>query len=190
MEKGLEYTIEYFKKCLMSDECIDVVESQEWSDDAWLQNQQDREFIKNSGYVVINQGCGEGTAVGGNLSTFTLLEGTDYMPSLNNSILLIEDDNLIEDYFSYEFDRNLQSLIQQRDFRFVKGILIGRFQKACNINLDVLKKIISSKKELNGIPVIYGVDFGHTTPNMTLPIGGTIKICASEDEINISIIKH
>lgn len=190
MKKGLDYTIDYFKKCLMSDDVIDIEPSTEWSDDPWFQNQEDRIFIENQDYIIINEGCAEGISIGGNLCTLNLLQGTDYMPSLENSILLIEDDNLIEEYFAYEFDRNLQSLVHQKDFKGVKGIIIGRFQKACNINLEKLKKIISSKKELSEIPIIYGVDFGHTTPIITFPIGGSIKVKAENNKVKLSIIKH
>ena len=42
----------------------------------------------------------------------------------------------------------------------------------------LLRKIIKTKKELDGIPVISNADFGHTTPIATFPIGGTAKISA------------
>ena len=43
------------------------------------------------------------------------------MPNLNNAILFIEDDNLLGKSFPYEFDRNLQSLVQTVGFENVKG---------------------------------------------------------------------
>ena len=78
------------------------------------------------------------------------------------------------------FLRNLQAIAYQPDFQNVKGILIGRFQKASAINKDILAHIISSIPQLRNIPIIANLDFGHTTPLLTLPIGGTAEICNNE----------
>ncbi|MGQ0515407.1 LD-carboxypeptidase, partial [Bacillus sp. D-CC] len=56
MEKGLEYTTDYFLKCLTSNETIEVLPSEIWSDDSWYIDQENREFIKNEGYVSIHEG--------------------------------------------------------------------------------------------------------------------------------------
>ena len=93
MLKGNEYTIEYFKKCLMSEEPYDIVQSKEWSDDSWYKDQENRKFLRNEGCKVINSGSAEGTVLGGNLCTFNLLQGTKYMPNLKDSILFLEDDD-------------------------------------------------------------------------------------------------
>ncbi|OGM11383.1 peptidase S66 [Candidatus Woesebacteria bacterium RBG_16_34_12] len=182
----LDYTIEYFKQCLMSDKPFDVIPSQQWSDDEWYKYQDDRHLINNSGFLVINNGEAEGIILGANLCTFNLLQGTEYMPSLKNTILFIEDDY---ESVPHTFDRNLQSLIHQPGFDGVKGIVIGRFQRASNMTDNLLKQIIENKKELNPLPVIANIDFGHTDPKITFPIGGHCKITASGDP-KITIIKH
>ena len=46
MEKGLGYTTDYFLKCLTSNEPIEVLPSETWSDDSWYIDQENREFIK------------------------------------------------------------------------------------------------------------------------------------------------
>ena len=45
-------------------------------------DQENREFIKNEGYVSIQEGEAMGDIIGGNMSTFNLLQGTPYMPKL------------------------------------------------------------------------------------------------------------
>lgn len=187
MSKGLEYTIEYFKKCLMEKSFFGVRPSKEWSDDAWYEDQEDRKFIKNRGFMVINEGEAEGTTIGGNLCTFNLLQGTEFMPSLKNSILFIEDD---EESKPQHFDRDLQSLIHLPDFNGVKGIVIGRFQKASGMADDLLIKIIKTKKELENIPVVAGVDFGHTTPRITFPVGGKARLLAHKNDVKLEILEH
>lgn len=190
MLKGLDYTIEYFEKCFMRNEPFEVISSEKWSDDRWFLNQEKREFFNNKGCFVINEGEVEGIIIGANLCTFNLLQGTEFMPNFKNSILFIEDDDMAGDLMAVEFDRNLQSLIHQPGFLGVKGIVIGRFQKTGNIERDKLVKIIKTKQELENIPVVYGVDFGHTTPQITFPIGGTAKLLAKKGEIKLEIIKH
>ena len=109
------------------------------------------------------------------------------MPSLKNSILFLEDDETSK---SYDFDRNLQSLIHLPDFGGVRGIVIGRFQKASKMTNDLLIQIVKTKKELDNIPVVANVDFGHADPKITFPIGGIAKINVDKSKSIIEIEKH
>ena len=59
------------------------------------------------------------------------------MPDLEDKVLFIEDDNIVGDLFSYEFDRNLQSLLQVKGAEKIKGIVFGRFSDGCNMNADI-----------------------------------------------------
>jgi len=180
MKLGCDYTLEYFKKCLMEDKPFVVEPSAEWSDDEWYKDQAAREFIKNPGGFVIHEGEADGTLIGGNICTLNLLQGTEFMPPLDNSILFIEDDY---ESLPHTFERDLQSLIHLPEFSGVKGIVIGRFQKASQMKRKLLEKIINTKKELVNIPVIADVDFGHTSPMITFPIGGKVRISGSKIEI-------
>ena len=187
MKKGFEYELEHFIKMFFEDKPIEIKSSEEWSNDPWFMDQENRVFIKNDGMFVINEGKAEGTIVGGNLCTLNLLHGTEYMPDLKDSILFLEDDGMADKAFMWEFDRNLQSLIMQKDFDKVKGIVLGRAEKNCDMTKDKWIKIIKTKKELDNIPVIAGADFGHTTPIFTFPVGGYVKLDARNGEINLSI---
>jgi len=187
MKKGCEYSLEYFKKCLFEKSSFSISPSKDWSDDEWYLNQEKRDFIKNKGYWIINEGSATGKILGGNLCTLNLLQGTEFMPSLNNSILFIEDD---EETNRVLFDRDLQSLIHQRDFSKVKAVVIGRFQKKSKVTRAILTKIIKTKKELEKLPVIANVNFGHTTPIITFPIGGTANLVAKNNKVKLEILEH
>jgi muramoyltetrapeptide carboxypeptidase LdcA involved in peptidoglycan recycling len=179
--------VDYFKKCIMDVQPFAITSSKYWSDDRWFQNQQDRSFIPNEGFLVINEGQAEGKLLGGNLCTLNLLQGTEYMPSLIDSILLLEDD-----YESkpYSIDRDLQSLIHQPGFEGVRGLVIGRFQNGSEMEPEKLVKIIRSKQELTGIPVIANADFGHTTPQFTFPIGGKGMLAARNGQVRFTVNEH
>lgn len=181
-----EYTLDSFKKCLMSKESFPILPSDQWSDDAWYKDQENRNLITNPGWSVINEGEAEGTILGANLCTFNLLQGTKYFPDLSNSILFLEDDDESSDH---TFDRDLQSLIHLPGFMGVKGIVIGRFQKASRIDINKLKMIIKTKKELERLPVIADVDFGHTDPKITFPIGGTAKLKFG-NSVKLEVVEH
>lgn len=189
MKKGFEeYTLEYIKKMFFDDKEIKIDSSKEWSNDAWFIDQENREFIKNDGMFIINEGEAKGKIVGGNLCTLNLLQGTEFMPSLDeDTILFLEDDGMAERLFMVEFDRNLISLIMQKGFENVKGIVIGRTEKVSEMTNEKWTKIIKTKKELENIPVIAGADFGHTTPLFTFPIGGNARFCAKDGNIDLYI---
>lgn len=186
-KKFLDYTTKYFQKCLMSEEPYEIQPSKKWSDDDWHLDQENRELMDNPGFEVIYKGEAEGEIVGGCLAIFNHLIGTDYMPDLSNKILFIEDD--------FEEDLNdvnclLASLSQQPGFEDVRGIVIGRFQQESDISRDDVRYIIEKNKLISDIPVVYGVDFGHTQPKFTFPIGGEVKMKVTDDNVDIKINKH
>jgi len=182
-----DYTLEYFKKCLMEDKSFEVEPSNSWSDDLWYLDQDKKELINNPGYLIINEGEANGTILGANLCTFNLLQGTKYFPDLEGSVLFLEDDY---ESVPHTFDRDLQSLIHLPDFNKVKGLVIGRFQKKSNMTDDIIKKIIKTKKELDNMPVVANVDFGHSDPKITFPIGGEVRMVIKKGKSTIQIYRH
>ncbi|MBT2662413.1 S66 peptidase family protein [Bacillus sp. ISL-45] len=184
VKHGLEYTLESFLQAVTNDAPYEIVPSNTWSDDAWYLDQENRTFHEQSGYLILQEGEAEGRLIGGNLCTINLLQGSEFMPSIKDSILFIEDD---EESHSRSFDRDLQSLLHLPDADSIKALLIGRFQKNSNITEEALRKIISSKEELRNIPIIANVNFGHVQPLATLPIGAvaTIKAAGGQTEIFI-----
>jgi len=180
-----DYTMDYLKKCLLSNDLIDIKPSENWTDDPLYLDQDKRNPIKNDGWFVINKGKASGTLLGANLCTLNLLHGTEYMPDLKNSVLFLEDDDTSNPLL---FDRDLQSIIHLPNFKGVKGMVIGRFQKTSGMTNEKLIKIIKTKAELKNMPIIANVDFGHTSPIITLPIGGEVSIDANKKSILIT--KH
>lgn len=187
MRMGFEYTSKYFLKALSTDEPFMLLPSVDWSDDPWFIDQEKRVFFTNEGYWVMNPGIAEGRSVGGHARCLAALQGTKYWPTLEDSILLLEEDSETNPPL---FDRHVQSFIQQTDFSGVKGILIGRFQKETNMTRELLAKILHDKRELANIPIIANLNFGHTTPIATMPIGGFIKMKADAKTSSVEITNH
>lgn len=172
-DDNIEYTNNYFEECLMKSEGYIIAPSEQAKE-----------------YHVIQEGFCQGEIVGGNLCTLNLLQGTEFMPDLKGKILFLEDDNIMGDYFTYEFERNLQSLIQTVGFNGVKGIIFGRFDSGCKMDIHTVKRMVSTKKQLKNIPIVFNVDFGHVLPFATFPVGGVAKIKAIGKSVSVEILNH
>lgn len=183
--RHFEYTMESFKACVLSRAPYRILPSPQWSDDRWFLDQEKRTLEENPGWTVFSEGEAEGTLLGANLCTLNLLQGTEYMPDLDGSVLFVEDDCESQ---PHTFDRDLQSLIQQPGFSKVRGMVIGRFQRASRMAPELLAAIVKSKPELSRIPVLAGADFGHTDPKFTFPIGGTVRMKASRSGSSLEIL--
>lgn len=182
-KQNFDFTLKYFKEAFFENGPIEVVPSEKYVDDYWAIKQDEVVLVPNEGWKILNQGQAEGLIIGGNLGTFHLLHGTEYLPDVDeNVILFIEDDR--EDT-PLAFDRNLQSLLHQKFAKHIRGVVIGRCEEKSGMTLDLLKKIVLSKSELKNVPIIAGVDFGHTTPMITFPIGGKATVNASSPSITL-----
>lgn len=171
-DRETEYTRQAFENCVIKDEPVTVVPSEA--------------AVK---YHTIQEGVCEGTIIGGNLCTLNLLQGTPYMPDISDKVLFLEDDNIMGEYFCYEFDRNLESLLQVEGADTIKGIIFGRFDDSCGLSVETITDIIRDKVPSH-IPVIFGADFGHVFPMITFPIGGSVRIRANQDKVEIVIVAH
>jgi muramoyltetrapeptide carboxypeptidase len=179
---GLTETIQSFRHMVMENTPETIWSSSRWNDDDWNNEAERQQGFDNTGLWILSEGACEATIAGGNLSSFKLLQGTEYFPDIDNYLLCLEDDY---EYQIYHFDRDLQSLIHAPWFQRVRGLIIGRFESASQVTQMQLRSMIHAKPELTAIPVIGNVDFGHTNPKITLPIGGKMKLSAHHGQIEI-----
>lgn len=184
-----DYSLKYFQQCLLIDypDSYEVQPTKRWYDFSWNNDESLPQRIwKNSGPRIVQGGSAIGTMIGGNLCSLNLLNGTEYFPKIKGNIILcIEDDSY--DSIPETFERNVQSLMQQPYFHQVRAILIGRFQGKSQATEDVVGDIILSKNINPNIPVIAGLDFGHTDPKFTYPVGGYCHIVAEDDSVKVVI---
>lgn len=181
-----DFSIDFFDKCCVKNDSYELKPSKKWSDDEWYLDQEKRNFIDNEWYWVLNEWSAKWRLIGGHLPCINSLQWSKYWVNYEEkSVLFIEID---EEFGPVIFDRGLQSLIQQKDFNNIKWIVIWRFQKKNNMSRELLEKIIKSKKELDNLPIIANVDFWHTMPFITFPIGWEVEI--NTDNISITILNH
>ncbi|MEV0617450.1 S66 peptidase family protein [Nonomuraea sp. NPDC050404] len=178
MRDHFERTLRWFTDVTFGAEPVELAAAEVWTDDLWFLDQDKREPNDNDGWWPLRPGSARGRIVGGNLATLGLLRGTAFMPSLDGAILLLEDD-----YESHPatFSRNLTSLLQLPDAAGVRGLAIGRFQKATGMTRDLLDHIVGVQPSLAGVPVLGNIDIGHTNPFATIPIGGQAELTVAGD---------
>ncbi|MCL2469127.1 MAG: LD-carboxypeptidase [Alphaproteobacteria bacterium] len=187
MKKGAEYCLDYLHEILFSAATIDYRPSSQWSDDLWYLDQENRNFHDTKGPVVINEGTAQGRLIGGEMTTLQLLLGTPYMPSLADTILALEVTDIPPDNALKLVTRVLESLTQQARFDGVRGIILGRFERMLKIDTQQFVDMVKSHERLKGMPVVCDMDFGHTFPMITLPVGGRVGLNAAYEELGFRI---
>ena len=169
MKELQEYQTASWLKAL-SHTHYELTPSEKWGSNAWYLPDATLTFQPTK-WKVYNHGKATATAIGGNLSTFSLLRGTPYTPKPEEYIFFIEKS---EDGDYFEFDRNLAALLQA--YPNPKAVLIGRFPKECRMTEELLLYILDKYPVLKQIPVMYDLDFAHTQPLFTITIGAKVTV--------------
>lgn len=119
---------------------------------------------------VITAGKTRGRLAGGNLSLLSAMAGTPFAPSFHGKIAFIEDVG----EQPYRIDRMLTQLLQATDLRKAAGIALGVFS-GCQPKGDgpslSLADTLRDRLGSLGMPVLYGIPFGHVDHQATIPVG-------------------
>ncbi|MFC6079845.1 S66 peptidase family protein [Sphaerisporangium aureirubrum] len=187
MRDHFDQILHWFTAVLTGTDPVELTPAETWTDDLWFLDQDKRDPIPGEGWWPIRPGAAEGRIVGGNLCTLNLLQGTPYMPSLDGALLILEDD--FESHPA-TFARDLTSLLQLPDAAGVRGLAIGRFQRASGMTRALLTQIAENQPTLAGLPVLANVDVGHTSPQATFPIGGEAALTVDGARSSLVLLRH
>lgn len=121
--------------------------------------------IKVKSGTIVQSGRCEGVVSGGNLTTLCHLLGTPYAPVFRNHILLLED--VAE--APYKINRKLFQMKLSGCLDGVGGIMLGDFND-CGSRRELIATMKEVFKDMK-IPIMAGFNFGHGTPNLTVPLG-------------------
>lgn len=114
----------------------------------------------------------QGIVVGGNIRCFLKLAGTEYMPELDDKILLLESfQGTVANMETY-----LCQLQQIGAFDKVAGVILGTFtemkEEKCIPTIETLVKRIVGKD----LPIVVTSDIGHGTDSKAIIIGQEIYL--------------
>lgn len=125
-----------------------------------------------------------GKVIGGNLSVIYSIYGTPSLPTLDGTVLLLED----LDEYHYHLDRMLLALDRKGAFKGVKAVLLGQFSDIHDHDTpwgDPIEQTLVKYFEASCIPVLHNLPFGHTARQFPLIIGSHAEI--SEHKISFSL---
>lgn len=132
---------------------------------------------------IIREGNVEGKIIGTNLGSMMYLLGTEYLPDMQDKVLLIESYRTSPN----ECQRRFAHLKQYGMFDKVKGIVVGYnydLQKNGDIYPQMEEILLEYTKEYN-FPIMKCNDFGHKIANSVIPIGVKCKIDTDNNKIEI-----
>ena len=115
--------------------------------------------------VAVRPGAASGPVCGGNLTTLCHLLGTPFETSFRDRILFLED----RGEAPYRIDRMLTQMKLAGCFQRIKGLALGAFTD-CGSQQEVLE-IVENRFGDAGVPILAGVEAGHSDPNLTIPFG-------------------
>ncbi|VVB74655.1 LD-carboxypeptidase [uncultured archaeon] len=185
----LEYTLQSFEKTLMKSNIIGTLKPpSHWTDETLYWDKEDykrpRKLMTNRDWYFIGSGKTTGHLIGGNIDTFVALTGTEFIPKTKGAILLLED-NVLKNQDIRSIVKNLTHIEQTGIFRDINGIILGKFSNCIPQTQRIIESILVNLVNKYNYPIVTEVDFGHTDPKLTLPIGINIEINTKKKKISI-----
>jgi muramoyltetrapeptide carboxypeptidase LdcA involved in peptidoglycan recycling len=136
--------------------------------------ERQRSLLPSPGWQWLRPASAIGRLVGGCTESLQHLRGTRFWPDWHKAIFFFETsedkpspetvDGLLADY------ENMGVLDQ------INGMLVGRPMRYSDDEKRRLHEVILERTRAYNFPIIAEMDFGHTSPQFTLPIGCQAKI--------------
>jgi muramoyltetrapeptide carboxypeptidase LdcA involved in peptidoglycan recycling len=131
--------------------------------------ERQRHLLPSPGWLWLRSGFATGRLIGGCIESLQHLRGTGFWPDWRDAIFFFETsedkpspetvDGILADY------ENMGVLDQ------IKGMLVGRPMRYSEDEKRQLHEVILERTQAHNFPIIAEMDFGHTSPQFTLPIG-------------------
>lgn len=180
-----EYTINWIKKVLFSDEVIgEIPPCKKYTPIEWVKTKPEEIiWTENKGYEVF-QGKGKvhGRLIGGCGGPLRQMMGTCVFPTAEmwkDSIIFLE---CPAPYGGISGLHELRAFAATGMFRLAKGLICTYMD---DNDKKTLTKVIRDEEGLIDFPILLNVDFGHRTPMTILPIGAMAEIDCDKGTFSI-----
>ena len=130
-------------------------------------------------YVV--EGSAQGRSMGTNMSVFSSLTGTPYMPEFNGKVLFCEDTN----ERSVDIERYLDIMTLNGTINQLAGFVFGEFKNRSTSGegKPSIEDVIKEYMVKNAKPSLAMAPFGHGNEQMLIPLNLRVRITESEPYI-------
>ncbi|AQS53594.1 putative murein peptide carboxypeptidase [Jeotgalibaca dankookensis] len=169
-----DYQTDSFLKACASGDAVTISSSTHYSDDLWFLPDRPRNLRMNT-WKTYTGGKTKALSCGGNLNTFIRIQGTPFQHDMDQKLWFVES---AEEHSYQDFASDLSSLLQVATNP--KGLIVGRFPKETGMTEVLLLHILEKYPILKEIPVLYNVNFGHTQPIFTFPLGQEVQLDADK----------
>lgn len=135
--------------------------------------------------TTLQGGLATGRLTGGNLAMVTSTLGTAYEINTQGAILFLEE--IHEE--PYKIDRMLTQLWLAGKLQQAAGIALGNFRDCEPKKQSItepsftLRQVLDDRLKDLGIPVVYGLPFGHVRSKLTIPLGIAAELDATNKRL-------
>jgi muramoyltetrapeptide carboxypeptidase LdcA involved in peptidoglycan recycling len=184
-----DYTESYLLKALCAAQPIGAIQPSTWWTEEFLDWEQKMDLQRpraqqiSDGWSWLKGGRAQGVLIGGCLESLEHLRGTRFWPDWQGAILFFETseerpsparvDSLLMDYENMGVLPRLQ------------GLLVGRPMRYTEQERQQLREVVLERTKAYNFPVITDMDFGHTSPQFTLPLGCQARIDIQQQRFEI-----
>lgn len=193
--KMFDYTKHWIEKVIFDSSIIGNIEpSPIWTSE-YLPWEEKNKLIErkiqanNNGYELLQgKGVVKGNLIGGCIEVLEMAKGTEIWPCIDlwdNSIIFFEtsEDKPEPNYVEYWLRNYGSQGILQR----AKGIIFGKPYDDFYYDeyKEVILKVVRDELKLVNLPILYNMNFGHTSPMITLPYGAIAEIDCNKKSFSI-----
>lgn len=182
-----EYTKEYVRKVFFEKHnTLQISSSPQWTSEFldWADPKNNKISRKMSldekGYERLQgKGIVQGKLIGGCVDVFPMIMGTEIWPhkeQWENSILFLETSEEYPSPSSVKY--LLRGLAAQGIIESINGIIFAKpkDEKYYSEYKEVLLQVVKSESGRPELPILYNMNFGHTSPTCILPYGTLAEI--------------
>lgn len=175
-----EYTVRYFHRAVCSGDAIGRIEpAGQWTEELldWRTKTdltRPRVMSDSPGWTWLREGVGEGALMGGCIESLQHLRGTGFWPDLDGRVLFLETSE--EKPSPARVDGILMDYENMGVWDQISRLLVGRPMYYSDSEKAELREVVNRRTAGYRFPVVTDMDFGHTAPQFTLPVGCEARI--------------
>ena len=184
-----DYSERHMIRVLCAPEPLGVVRPSDWWTEEILDWDTKEDLVRartrreSDGWTWLKGGAAEGVLAGGCLETIQHLRGTPYWPGWEGNILFLETSEEKPD--PERVDGMLMDYENMGVFERIRGLLFGRPMFYEPDEREQLREVILERTAKYDFPVVADMDFGHTSPMLTLPVGCRALVDADRERFEV-----
>jgi muramoyltetrapeptide carboxypeptidase LdcA involved in peptidoglycan recycling len=180
--RTLPYTDHYLRRTLFQAAPVGGIEQAEaWTDEFldWSTGAdltRPRSLRHSSGWTWLKEGRSAGRLIGGCLESMQHLRGTRWWPDFDDAVLFLETSE--EKPSPASIDAMLMDYENMGVLGQIRGLLFANPYGYTDDERLAVRRVILDRCQAFNFPIVTDMDFGHTQPVFTLPMGCMAEIDA------------